>query len=487
MDGLIVYKEYLNKISKSSKGIEFNEISSLNLDDISNRVLEISDLLRIDEIFIKAGLKLSFIGDKSFLEDKIEVENKYLKYFVEEENDDDLNQALSQYLSQFVGVQDIVANEIANVDKLFEKEDKISDETGRKINLPKTEDSFCSLDMLLEQQKDVLSNLFSGLNDLEDTKLGETEEVKNSDNIDSSNSVDSAESAESVDSVDGIDSAESEEIEIEVQDEPENSKGIIEQENKTEEVCESGVSDDIGGQTENLSASDKQIVKIKLEGIKKTEDIKAEEIENTRIFDSPVIIDDQEETEETEVTNEIESVDKSDEIDDFDKSGVLDESENEGEIYDLDESEDLEILTKDFKNFTDSSDSSDSLDTENGMIEDNSGSLLQKELEDEDSDDIDFSDMQKFKKETEYFLKKSKSKRKSDINVDEIRRVCQSSERLSKIEDMSKSDDDLLKFLVGLSLGVSEVPKVTKSIISKLRKGSKTVYSNMVVDDTEED
>ena len=62
-----MYKEYLNKISKSSKGIEFNEISSLNLDDISNRVLEISDLLRIDEIFIKAGLKLSFIGDKSFL------------------------------------------------------------------------------------------------------------------------------------------------------------------------------------------------------------------------------------------------------------------------------------------------------------------------------------------------------------------------------------------------------------------------------------
>ena len=121
------------------------------------------------------------------------------------------------------------------------------------------------------------------------------------------------------------------------------------------------------------------------------------------------------------------------------------------------------------------------------MIEDNSGSLLQKELEDDDSDDIDFSDMQKFKKETEYFLKKSKSKRKSDINVDEIRRICQSSERLSKIEDMSKSDDDLLKFLVGLSLGVSEVPKVTKSIISKLRKGSKTVYSNMVVDDTEED
>ena len=478
MDGLIVYKEYLNKISKSSKGIEFNEISSLNLDDISNRVLEISDLLRIDEIFIKAGLKLSFIGDKSFLEDKIEVENKYLKYFIGEENDEDLNQALSQYLSQFVGVQDIVANEIANVDKLFEKEDKIPDETVRKINLPKTEDSFCSLDMLLEQQKDVLSNLFSGLNDLEDTKLGETEEVKNSDNVDS---------VDSIDSIDSIDSAESEEIEIEVQDEPENSNGIIEQENKTEEVCESGVSEDIGGQTENLSTSDKQIVKIKLEGIKKTEDIKAEEIENTRIFDSPVIIDDQEETEETEVTNEIESVDKSDEIDDFDKSGVLDESENEGEIYDLDESEDLEILTKDFKNFTDSSDSSDSLDTENGMIEDNSGSLLQKELEDEDSDDIDFSDMQKFKKETEYFLKKSKSKRKSDINVDEIRRICQSSERLSKIEDMSKSDDDLLKFLVGLSLGVSEVPKVTKSIISKLRKGSKTVYSNMVVDDTEED
>ena len=479
-----MYKEYLNKISKSSKGIEFNEISSLNLDDISNRVLEISDLLRIDEIFIKAGLKLSFIGDKSFLEDKIEVENKYLKYFIGEENDEDLNQALSQYLSQFVGVQDIVANEIANVDKLFEKEDKIPDETVRKINLPKTEDSFCSLDMLLEQQKDVLSNLFSGLNDLEDTKLGETEEVKDSDNVDSSNSVDS---------VDSVDGAESEEIEIEVQDEPENSKGIIEQENKIEEVCESGVSDDIGGQTENLSASGKQIVKIKLEDIKKTEDIKAEEIENTRIFDSPVIIDDQEEAEEAEVTNEIESVDKSEEIDDFDKSRVLDESENEGEIYDLDESEDLEILTKDFENFTDSSDSSDSSDsldtedTENEAIEDNSGSLLQKELEDEDSDDIDFSDMQKFKKETEYFLKKSKSKRKSDINVDEIRRICQSSERLSKIEDMSKSDDDLLKFLVGLSLGVSEVPKVTKSIISKLRKGSKTVYSNMVVDDTEED
>lgn len=476
-----MYKEYLNKISKSSKGIEFNEISSLNLDDISNRVLEISDLLRIDEIFIKAGLKLSFIGDKSFLEDKIEVENKYLKYFIGEENDEDLNQALSQYLSQFVGVQDIVANEIANVDKLFEKEDKIPDETARKINLPKTEDSFCSLDMLLEQQKDVLSNLFSGLNDLEDMKLGETEEVKDSDNVDSSNSIDS---------VDSVDSAESEEIEIEVQDEPENSKGIIKQENKIEEVCESGVSDDIGGQTENLSASDKQIVKIKLEDIKKTKDIKAEEIENTRIFDSPVIIDDQEETEEAEVTNEIESVDKSEEIDDFDKSGVLDESENESEIYDSDESEDLEILTKDFENFTDSSDSSDSFDssdTENGMIEDNSGSLLQKELEDEDSDDIDFSDMQKFKKETEYFLKKSKSKCKSDINVDEIRRICQSSERLSKIEDMSKSDDDLLKFLVGLSLGVSEVPKVTKSIISKLRKGSKTVYSNMVVDDTEED
>lgn len=479
-----MYKEYLNKISKSSKGIEFNEISSLNLDDISNRVLEISDLLRIDEIFIKAGLKLSFIGDKSFLEDKIEVENKYLKYFIGEENDEDLNQALSQYLSQFVGVQDIVANEIANVDKLFEKEDKIPDETVRKINLPKTEDSFCSLNMLLEQQKDVLSNLFSGLNDLEDTKLGETEEVKDSDNVDSSNSVDS---------VDSVDGAESEEIEIEVQDEPENSKGIIEQENKIEEVCESGVSDDIGGQTENLSASGKQIVKIKLEDIKKTEDIKAEEIENTRIFDSPVIIDDQEEAEEAEVTNEIESVDKSEEIDDFDKSRVLDESENEGEIYDLDESEDLEILTKDFENFTDSSDSSDSSDsldtedTENEAIEDNSGSLLQKELEDEDSDDIDFSDMQKFKKETEYFLKKSKSKRKSDINVDEIKRICQSSERLSKIEDMSKSDDDLLKFLVGLSLGVSEVPKVTKSIISKLRKGSKTVYSNMVVDDTEED
>lgn len=480
-----MYKEYLNKISKSSKGIEFNEISSLNLDDISNRVLEISDLLRIDEIFIKAGLKLSFIGDKSFLEDKIEVENKYLKYFIGEENDEDLNQALSQYLSQFVGVQDIVANEIANVDKLFEKEDKIPDETVCKINLPKTEDSFCSLDMLLEQQKDVLSNLFSGLNDLEDTKLGETEEVKDSDNVDSSNSIDN------VDSSSSVDSAESEEIEV--QDEPENSKGIIEQENKTEELCESGVSDDIGGQTENLSAFDKQIVKIKLEGIKKTEDIKAEEIENTRIFDSPVIIDDQEETEEAEVTNEIESADKSEEIDDFDKSEVLDESENDGEIYDLDESEDLEILTKDFENFTDSSDSSDSLDTEdtedteNEVKEDNSGSLLQKELEDEDSDDIDFSDMQKFKKETEYFLKKSKSKRKSDINVDEIRRICQSSERLSKIEDMSKSDDDLLKFLVGLSLGVSEVPKVTKSIISKLRKGSKTVYSNMVVDDTEED
>ena len=130
-----MYKEYLNKISKSSKGIEFNEISSLNLDDISNRVLEISDLLRIDEIFIKAGLKLSFIGDKSFLEDKIEVENKYLKYFIGEENDDDLNQALSQYLSQFVGVQDIVANEIANVDKLFETEDKILDETKLFVKL----------------------------------------------------------------------------------------------------------------------------------------------------------------------------------------------------------------------------------------------------------------------------------------------------------------------------------------------------------------
>ena len=81
MDGLLVYRQYLENIRGSIKNFKLPELESKEFMGILHRVNQIEDLSYIDVILKNAGLKLSFIGDRSFLDKKVVLKSKLDSYF----------------------------------------------------------------------------------------------------------------------------------------------------------------------------------------------------------------------------------------------------------------------------------------------------------------------------------------------------------------------------------------------------------------------
>lgn len=172
----MLYRQYLENIRLSISNYDLPELKSKEYLMILQRVKDIEDLSYIDVILKNAGLDLSFMGDKSFLSTPIKLTSKLDKLFEEDsEVDNDMQEALSEYLTGFISKEDDVLSKIDNI--LGEKGiSAISSEY-----FPQSESPILDSSSLLEHHKETLSSLFKGLSSLSskaEEKVSEKEPVE---------------------------------------------------------------------------------------------------------------------------------------------------------------------------------------------------------------------------------------------------------------------------------------------------------------------
>ena len=353
MNGLMLYRQYLENIRSCILNFELDSLESKKYLDILSRMNEIEDMSYIDVILKNAGLDLSFIGDNSFLETPVVLRSKISEVFtIDDIEDDEMQDAVSDYLGSFV----------AHEDSVMEKIDSILGENGipeiSSEYFPASSEGIMGVEELLESHKDTLGALFGGLSSL--TKS--IEENKTEDTEDEF-------SEEEFEDLDEGEIEELEENKIEVRENIEEEKEDIddiefdenEEEYQIENIAEQ-VEEDI-----DFYSVDETELQTKIEDFDNDE-IYGNTFENkkSKVFDTSFLDDDyveeeQDDIEKTNETNETEDIESDiendsvdeDSISDKDFSMFLDEVENIENIEDLDEDleednfEDLDDLDSD--------------------------------------------------------------------------------------------------------------------------------------------
>ena len=162
LDGLMVYRQYLENVRGSINNFVLPELKSKEFMGITQRVAEIEDLSYIDVILKNAGLEISFIGDRKFLNEKVVLKSKLDRYFDDETfvKDTTMKSALSEYMSMFIIEEDEIIDSI----------EEITGEDGiAEISLdyfPQSSAKYYSAQEILEKNKETLTALFGAVDEM---------------------------------------------------------------------------------------------------------------------------------------------------------------------------------------------------------------------------------------------------------------------------------------------------------------------------------
>ena len=501
MDGLLVYRQYLENIRGSIKNLKLPELESKEFMGIIGRVNQIEDLSYIDVILKNAGLNLSFIGDRSFLDKKVVLKSKLDVYF---EDSVDMNSAmksaLSEYMSMFISEEDEIIKDI----------EEFSGENGiPEVSLdyfPKSSARYYSAKEIIEHNKETLSALFGALEEM-DKKLEKSEE---------------------------IDKKRAEEMGIveEYFDEETSDRELVLEDKDIQELISEEIAEEKSSKIHTKTEDDLEVfekstfnpeklrkplyTKLEKEPIVEVEEVEEEDIQDIDV--EPDIEDIEEVEEEKEIKSdsfidtsflldddpddsEIESsTELADEEDDFDSEIESDEDISEdfdnyrNQDYDIDnksfgrepyydEEQDDEyeddynsnLNQKDFNSFFDENDR-----------EDTTGYELEEDLRDEDDRllrDTDPREQNAFEEATNYFLT-GKSQSYSD---DSLKKLYKSKEKIVKAEGVNDTDDGLAKMVLALSDGLMNLPHLTGGLFRKAKKNGKKMRETMIVEDDEDE
>ena len=120
MNGLMLYRQFLENIRDSIDNYDLNKLEAKDYLSILSRVNEIEDMTYIDVILKNAGLDLSFISNDDFLHTPVELKSKLGEVICneeifEEEIGEEMQEAYSDYLNNFVSSEDDIISKIDEI------------------------------------------------------------------------------------------------------------------------------------------------------------------------------------------------------------------------------------------------------------------------------------------------------------------------------------------------------------------------------------
>lgn len=449
----MIYRQYLENIREDICNFELEELQSKHFLDILRRVHEIEDLSYIDIVLKSAGLDISFIDNKDFLYKKVQVKSKLSNIYIEDntEVNEDMQDALSEYLSQFTSKEDAVLSKLNSI----LGEDGIEEVSAEYF--PDSEEEICSTSELIEKNKDTLSALFGGLSSLNKPKEDEQRIEKDTGLEDIEIKQDISEKDIQIENFESLKDV-SEKVKVETieeivdLDEPKEIKKIesseeVEQKPQRVEIYKEDYDDDFES-IEDFQKSEDVDDSFNLEE-EQFEDKKYENKDFSLFLDIDVDEDEQDDVQS----------------DDFEKDDLSLQLENQ---KDNDIENKVPLIE----------------DTE--YPEDTTDKELAKELSDDDlfeDDDIESKNL--FVGATEYFLNGSK-KPKSQSGIEDLKELARKKERIINSKEVSSVDDTLAKMLLTLGTSVMSLPNATGDFFRKLKDGSKKMRETMIVEDEED-
>lgn len=449
----MIYRQYLENIREDICNFELEELQSKHFLDILRRVHEIEDLSYIDIVLKSAGLDISFIDNKDFLYKKVQVKSKLSNIYIEDntEVNEDMQDALSEYLSQFTSKEDAVLSKLNSI----LGEDGIEEVSAEYF--PDSEEEICSTSELIEKNKDTLSALFGGLSSLNKPKEDEQRIEKDT----------------------GLEG-----IEIK------------------QDISEKDI------QIENFESLKDVSEKVKVETIEEIVDLdEPKEIKKIESSEEVEQKPQRVEIYKEDYDDDFESIEDFQKSEDVDESFNLEEEQFEDKKYenkdfslfldiDVDEDEQDDVQSDDFEkdDLSLQLENQKDNDIENKVPliedteypEDTTDKELAKELSDDDlfeDDDIESKNL--FVGATEYFLNGSK-KPKSQSGIEDLKELARKKERIINSKEVSSVDDTLAKMLLTLGTSVMSLPNATGDFFRKLKDGSKKMRETMIVEDEED-
>lgn len=514
LDGLLVYRQYLENVRSSVKNYDLSELESKNFMDIVERVNQIEDLAYIDVVLQNAGLNLSFIGDRKFLDEKVVLQSKLTDVLYKgRDMDETMRAAISDYMSIFMLEEDSIIDEINEISQ------SVSSVTVE--NFPKSSSKYYSAKEIVEKNQDTLRSLFGALAEM-DKKLS-TPEPEQTDFVEEyfdedmpdddlvldgsdireliSDEVENTENKKISKKEDKVTLSTSklekeEEVVIEEDkelysksndfDDEDDFKGEVDF--KDEDDLE--VSDGLDEQEEiEFDSEDFGKMKSELDEIEYKSDV--DDFDDFDDFDS----EDEEEEEEEDAdfdTSFLDDDDISDNSSDDSYSERFeyrenkyfddeDESDN-SEIEDEDDFETFESRRRNRDNFR-KKDFNKFLDSDE--IKDETDSLLLDDLMDEEDryfDDTDPIERSAFEEATNYFL----TGKSSVYGKDDLSKLYKSKEKIVQSDDVSNADDAVAKMVLAVADGIIKLPKITGNLFRKAKTSGRKMRENMIVEDDDD-
>ena len=450
MNGLMLYRQFLENIRDSIENYDLNKLEAKDYLSILSRVNEIEDMTYIDVILKNAGLDLSFISNNDFLHMPVELKSRLGEVICneeifEEEIGEEMQEAYSDYLNNFVSSEDDI---ISKIDELL-VEKGLSDLDGSMI--PQSGSKVLSTSELLEKNKETLSALFSGMSAFSKT----------------------------------VETSKEDEEEIEDLDELEFDEDIeIEETEETEEIKEVDKFEEVDDFEDSIELEDLDEEKLDLE--LKQEDIEIEDKKvHSKKLNTSFLDDDFEEEIEEDTNNKVDNFDTDEYEDTFEDkefSMFLEETETEeDELDEPDEPDDFEDI--DTFDSPDTEEDDDEISVEDiikGRDLDTEVSRMYSLNEREDTDPVEGNP---FREASEYFLNGGKKVKREKENKENLKKLYKNKEKIVDVEGVNDLDDALAKFLLAVGDGMLNLPSNTSNLFQKLKKNGKKMYGNMVVED----
>ena len=473
MDGLLLYKQYLENVRKDILNYDLSTLDSKKFLDILKRVHEIEDLSYIDTILSSAGLDLSFWNSKDFLNKVVEIQSNLGKLYIDEYITEEETEVLNDYISAFADKEDEIND---TLDYIY-GEDGFGDEEIYADNFISSEDEFPTIETMLENNKDTLGSLFGFMKKM--TEVKENEDKENEDKIveekeevveeEKEEIMSEAFEGEQVDEVSDIDFTNSDFIEFEDIEFDDEEISLFE--------------DEIGLDTEETDFKEEADLEDKID----LED-------DFEIDDNIVIIEENEEEKDEEIEEENNS--------DIGNISGFDESFDTSFLEEMEDEIETEVIKeKDFSVFLDeneeeiegdkeASDIFDDIDSAEDFFEDSTYEELNEDLYEDDVPNIfdrDPESTNRLKEATEFFLNSRRLKKNDNNEVEKLKEKAKQRERLVEHPEVTDGEDALAKMMLSLGLGMMSIPKSTTGIMQKIKEGSKKLTENMIVGDDEDE
>ena len=488
MDGLRVYRQYLENIRLSVCNCELSKIEEKGFIPVLNRMKEIEDLSYIDVVLKNAGLGVSFLGDKSFLNEPVVMSLNYA----------DSLEGIVENKDEFIGILSYMNMDETMIEDSLEELKELTQIPEISLDyFPQSGETYYSPEEFIDIHKETLNSLFSFMDKVSNAEkeLDRKEKEKKE--------------RESLYVEEFFDEDELDEIEgfkDEVEDEIEDSKDVLEKEdiedsmNEIEDFKDESFDYDLEDDIENSAEEDsfssgyhfnresenQNIFDKELYGFEDDEDIVSEDSDKSSNF-----MDDLDESVASDSFLEDDLEDDFLENRKINTSFLLDDDEDDIESSNMEgysgfEKKDFSMFVEDEEEIEDEDDEPEddfgySGRSFNHSFEDTTSDILSKEVEDNDDwrlRDTDPVDRSIFEEATEYFLKGDN--RKSNP----IREMYSSKEKIVDMDEVKGVDDALAKMILAISDNMFNIPALFKRVKSN---GKKLKNSMRVEDDEDEE